>query len=803
MKALQDYQRQAVQEAAARIAPTWPLDKLIAVNPLWELRNRPFAEVSAHMAALAKVNCLMPKDYYAELWLSDIRPIHLQQAAHLLGESTTIDALLEYLQIPDSLSQWHNVSDWIDSHGERQQRMAWRDEITHQISQFCASFFQSGSPFRNAETPDQGLYCAWLKVACQDRGLDILMAEPTLSAQFRALPEDHEALLTLAIKELALEQEKLADYLHALLLDINGWSSWIAYLRWQARLNGTANHELMAELLAVRLGWELVLWRHYGKEHKSEFFLLQTQWQTQWSRLPEIIVEHLQAQKLALVWQRAAELAYQEALHNKLSLPVREISSKKPSLQAVFCIDVRSEPMRRALEAQDSTIETRGFAGFFGLPLEYLPAGTALARPQLPGLIKPVIQVSECSDVNGAQQQRQISKKLRWQALNDASPATFSLVEAVGLGYGLKLLKNSFKPAPHAHPVNGMIRTGKWVLSRNQTPLSVAEKIDLVAVILGAMGLTKNFAPWVLLVGHGSQSRNNPHAAGLDCGACGGQTGELNVRVLASLLNDREIRCGLAEQGIAISDQTRFVAALHNTTTDDISCFDPVEDDSVNTWLAAASDYARGERACKLGFKETKNSTRLASLFHKRSQDWSQVRPEWGLANNASFIVAPRDSVKHLDLEGRSFLHDYQWQQDQDFRVLELIITAPLVVTHWINMQYNASVTDNHKFGSGNKVLHNIVGGNLGVFEGNGGDLRFGLPVQSVHNGHQWMHQPLRLSVYLAAPQAKIAEIISRHQDIAHLVDNDWLYVYQWETENRKLYQYYRSEWHEVAKHSL
>lgn len=99
-----------------------------------------------------------------------------------------------------------------------------------------------------------------------------------------------------------------------------------------------------------------------------------------------------------------------------------------------------------------------------------------------------------------------------------------------------------------------------------------------------------------------------------------------------------------------------------------------------------------------------------------------------------------------MNLQGRSFLHDYQWQKDKDFAVLELIMTAPMVATNWINMQDNASVTDNLKYGCGNKVLHNAVGGNIGVFEGNGGDLRIGLAMQSLHDGEKWMHQPQRLA---------------------------------------------------------
>ncbi|MDE1979011.1 MAG: DUF2309 family protein, partial [Betaproteobacteria bacterium] len=124
-------------------------------------------------------------------------------------------------------------------------------------------------------------------------------------------------------------------------------------------------------------------------------------------------------------------------------------------------------------------------------------------------------------------------------------------------------------------------------------------------------------------------------------------------------------------------------------------------------------------------------------------------------------------------------LHDYVWKNDADFKVLELIMTAPMVVANWINMQYYGSVVDNSRFGSGNKVLHNVVGGAIGVLEGNGGDLRVGLPLQSLHDGSRWMHEPLRLSVYLEAPAEAIDNIIARHEMIRQLVDNKWLHIFR------------------------
>jgi uncharacterized protein YbcC (UPF0753/DUF2309 family) len=75
--------------------------------------------------------------------------------------------------------------------------------------------------------------------------------------------------------------------------------------------------------------------------------------------------------------------------------------------------------------------------------------------------------------------------------------------------------------------------------------------------------------------------------------------------------------------------------------------------------------------------------------------------------------------------------------------------------------------------------LHNVVGGKLGVFEGNGGDLRIGLPWQSVHDGEQWRHAPLRLSVFIEAPQAAIERVMAKHLQVRQLVEHEWLHLFR------------------------
>ena len=790
---------QAIDLACQRIAPTWPLDQLIAVNPWWEMTSERFSEVAARLGALTQAHCLMPKQYFADQFGKTIQENHLIEAVKEANMNANIEMLKLHLDQDDcSLAHWHNISDFLDSDRDRQHKIAWRDEITHQISQFCADYFQRSEFSRAYEEGPNAVYRHWLDVIRHDPGIEILMGESGLTKQFTLLPDNYEQLFHEAMAEMEIDADVTTDYAHALLLDVNGWASWIAYRRWQDKFDGIENQQ-MQELLAIRMAWELAIWRYQKQTDATEFKRIRYFWKRQLSSLPVLLNTHRAEQEFTWIWQRAAELAFQQELHQALRQTTPQIENTTPQLQAAFCIDVRSEVMRRALESQDTKIQTLGFAGFFGLPIEFKAQGSKFTRPQLPGLLKPTIQVRETNTdlLELKAKERNYNSNARWSEFGDAPPATFSLVEATGLKYAYKLFKDSFFPTKHQHPINHASQITRWDLHRDDKPLTVGEKAELAAGILNAMGLTTGFAPNVLLVGHGSSNCNNPHAAGLDCGACGGQTGEVNARILVNLLNDTQIRDALQSHSITIPQSTRFIAALHDTTTDEIKTFDANKVDfEVQQWLEKAGQTARRERAENLGLKDLDDHN-LLKATQQRGKDWSQVRPEWGLANNAAFIVAPRNRTKHIDLKGRSFLHDYQWQNDKNFSVLELIMTAPMLVTHWINTQYNASITDNLKYGSGNKVLHNVVGGHIGVFEGNGGDLRIGLSMQSLHNGERWMHEPLRMSVYIAAPREAISDIIQRHSTVKNLIDNDWLHLFRLD-DGATIERYYHREWHKV-----
>ena len=120
--------------------------------------------------------------------------------------------------------------------------------------------------------------------------------------------------------------------------------------------------------------------------------------------------------------------------------------------------------------------------------------------------------------------------------------------------------------------------------------------------------------------------------------------------------------------------------------------------------------------------------------------------------------------MQGLDLGGLSFLHQYDWRADGNWSLLEPTMTAPMVVAYWINLQCYGSTVINAVFGSGNKVLRNVIGRTLGVLQSNGGGLLVGMPLRSVHDGKRLVPEPMRLNVFIVAPQDAIKGAIARHQ---------------------------------------
>lgn len=813
----------ACRQACQAIAPAWPLDSAIAVNPHWSRVGMPVRLVAARMAVLGGIQVFPPRDQQLAAWREGrIAAVDLAEALRQLSAAQTLGltpeqcvAALQTGALPVHLPL---LIDLLDDDAHLQTRLSWREAITHQVSQTCAAYFDAHQASWQPER-SQGLYAFWRDTLQHDHGIGLLMGLPDLGRAISALPVSAQDAERWVIARLGLAPAAWADYLESVLLTVNGWASWCAYLGWQAGLAGSEDMHLR-ELLAIRLAWGVLLLE--CKDHaatRQAFVTLQHAWR----QAPVVLQEAEQALLIDEVWQLALEIGYQRELAQRLcSVNSLCVAAAEIEVQAAFCIDARSEPLRRALEAVCPGMQTIGVAGFFGLPVAYTPLATQVRRPQLPGLLAPVMAAGDCIVSSAAarreadaalqseasrSRQRQFARADQWLAASRWPGAAFSFVEAAGLGY-LGKLGNWLLPRRQARArddLEGLPARYRALCRPQLLGLELGAKVALAARVLRAMGLERQLAPLVLLVGHGSQSVNNAHAAALDCGACCGQTGEVNARSLAQLLNDTEVRQGLRSQGLPMPDATVFVAALHNTTTDEVEGFDLdlLSQTALARWqrlqpvLSQACDQVRRERALSLRLDPLSTQHALLGQLRRRANDGAQTRPEWGLAGNAAFLIAPRYRSRGVTLAGRSFLHDYDPSVDTDGSMLELLMTAPLLVAHWINWQYHASTCEPQRLGSGNKLLHNVVGGSLGVFEGNGGDLRIGLSRQSLHDGDRWMHEPLRLTVVIDAPQAAIEAVLNKHAVVKQLLDHGWLHL--WRFEQAGLQRYAHAVWSPVS----
>ncbi len=765
----------ALEAALPRIPPLWPLRHFVAVNPFVGLVNQPFHVACALLQRTVGAAPLQsPADYRRDFDEGRIAAADLAAAGDAEWTSAALLKALDEASgetIPAPLA---TVADWLD---QSRPRAHWRVFVVEEISKWCAVTFDENQTTWNSPWKTNGLYGAWREAAMHDYNPEAfgLSGFRTFVA---SLPVETNAAITQCLAILEPQSVDLADFLHRQLATIAGWAGYVQYLVREDALRGRPNPALK-ELLAIRLAYDAALF---------QTFALDATFQPEWSRPA---VHGLESKRYAALarWQFAYETGYQRRLGRALAAQPAADSAARPAVQAVFCIDVRSEVFRRHLETALPGTQTIGFAGFFGFPVAHQPAGATATASRCPVLLVP--PVNTCEPLSAAAAAATVSARAEagaWKAFQNSAASCFSFVESAGLAFGATLSR--------ARKLNGP-SCSRVAPDFESAPLEI--RAGLAAGALRNMGLVRNFARTVLICGHGSQSANNPYASGLDCGACGGHAGDINARLVAATLNDPEVRASLAREGLVIPEDTFFLAGLHNTTTDDVILFnfDTVPGthlvDLVNLRrsLAVAGAAARRERAPLLGLAGLAED-HIDAAVRARAVDIAQVRPEWGLANNAALVAAPRHRTAKLKLDGRVFLHDYDSAADPESKVLTLILCAPVVVASWINLQYYASRIDPLRYGSGNKVLHNVVGG-LGVLEGNGGDLKVGLPMQSIHDGERFVHEPRRLAVYIEAPPAKIAAVLEKNPGVKQLFDHDWLHL--WAIEGNQCYPYRDGVW--------
>ncbi len=759
--------------AAKAIPPLFPLSANVAVNPFLGQTGEPLAVTAARLERAGGARITPPRAHWRQkLEAGSITEADLQDAlAAVEGRFNAPNlqdikaALASETAEPQALPTVAELA--ADVSG-----INWPGLIEDRISVWAASHFDQGQALWQQDGTG-GAFSSWRDFAARDLTPEIhgltgfcAFAADTNRSHWRAIGRASETL--------GVNSSAAATAFHRWLMTLGGWAQYSRYLLWQAELEGKQD-STVTELLAIRMVFDEALFELYKDQIQARWAEVVAAHQAPVTPSADLVID--------AVLQEAAERAGQRALEAKLLPGKPQQAEGRADVQAAFCIDVRSEVFRRALEAQSSSIQTIGFAGFFGLASAHKAAGSDVTERRNPVLLQPGM-ASQAGEPGQADLNRRYSARAKraWGRFKLAAVSSFAFVEAAGPIYVGKLLRDALglNGQPAADPAPVM-----------DPAIDLESRVGMARSVLTAMSLTENFARIVLLAGHGARVTNNPHESALHCGACGGYAGDVNARLLASLLNDPSVQAGLRDKGISIPSDTVFVPALHHTTTDDLILFEqdlpdgmPRQDlKQLKTWLAAAGSLARAERAMRLPRADR------AAAITRRARDWAETRPEWGLAGCRAFVAAPRHRTGAADLSGQAFLHDYDWQRDEGFGVLELIMTAPVVVASWISLQYYGSTVAPSVFGGGNKLLHNVVGG-IGVLEGNTGAPRPGLPWQSVHDGTGLQHDPLRLTVVIEAPREAMTEILKRHPGVCELFDNGWLHLIAMDGEGKLAWRY-------------
>ncbi len=814
--------RAAVDVVSDVVAPLWPLHAFVASNPLAGLEVLPFrdaldaasvtwgsrAGIDAAMFRAAVRAGVVDRDVLDRI-CAEVAPgpdlvVNSPVRTHTeLVEALLTDDALEPKVVQatrarlEQLGRWMRSVEPVRTPGERAVLADPRLADAQQRARDLVSMHAARVLGDPAWPALQGIWGSVLDDDV-DRALGLDGASEVLAGLPRYAPD---AIAVLAARIHAQGFEVVPVLTRLLARD----PGFVAHLQWRRRVGLDVGHDRIADLLAARLAMDVVVAAAGPAE------LPAVQGDDELAAAVAVLVraigldlaetsddvllalsEVADAVLLAgpeMLRLRAWEESYREPLLARIAGRAAALAEgvrttpESPDAQVITCIDVRSEPMRRRLE-ELGPWETLGAAGFFGIPLRHGgPAGEVSDR--LPALLLPDRQVAEtgtCSVGAGAGS----SVEHAAHAPDHVGGAAFALADAAGWAAGPWAVLRTFAPRTADRLAHRWQRSHRPEATELQvegdelSPLgfSLDELADRAQAFLAVCGLDRP-APLVLLLGHGAHVTNQPHIAAYDCGACGGNPGDVSARTMALVLNDSRVRDLLAERGVIIPGDTVFAAALHGTTdatvdvlSDVPAAVQPVLDRVVADLRQALAD------GTDVGLQST------------RAADWAQARPEWGLARNAALIIGPRSLTAKLDLDGRTFLHSYRADLDADGSSLEFLLTAPMVVAQWISSQYWSTTVDPERFGAGDKTLHNIVcrpdsgpSPLTGVLVGARGDLRIGIPWQAVSESAPvdgaWTalphHEPLRLLVVVAAERASIDAILARREEAARLVAGEWV----------------------------
>lgn len=823
--------RGMVAAAARAISPHYPVETFIARNPIADYERLPFEEAVRAVAADHGAGLTHTEKTFRDLLregrvhLDDLRAaieFHVPEARSprmlCCGEKEmTVGELLflDLLHAPEGEARSRVLRTPAEALAPRI-----HSRIDELVSRWLSAVF--GGSAWNASWDGEGLWATWRRLAPLD-----LRLPRRVRAGIRSAPSHPEDAIVDVLAEWGWDDDIAERCIRAHLLAQPGWAAAVrhAAASGDARVSMTALAAIRMTLEWLLLGPREVDAEMLGYESGAPDRVLPTA-----ARLEAVAaaadvsidddaVRDALGRVLSLVDDASRRLIWQEAYERGVVRPLTpavapvlrpvEPESSRPLAQAVFCIDPRSEGIRRHLE-RAGDVQTLGFAGFFAVPIAFASAAGGPAIASCPVLLTPRRTLTESSSDRQPlarwRERLATGDALRSTVgrLKESAVAPFAFAETAGYLTGPAMAARTLAPSGWnalAQRITRLLPQKPATRLDADVAMGLDERALYAEAALRMMGLVDRFARIVLLAGHGAHVTNNPYASALQCGACGGHEGEPNARAAALIFNDPATRARLAERGIRIPDDTLFIAAQHDTVTDVVRLLEPWAIPATHDADAARlQEVLAAARAANLAERVTTLpggvAARATTDVERRSADWAEVYPEWGLVGNAAFIVGPRSITAGQNLGRRTFLHSYDAAADPDGAALETILTAPMIVAQWINAQYGASALAPDRFGSGPKPLHNVVG-TTGVLSGYSGDLRIGLPWQSVGYGTDLVHEPVRLQVFVQAPFPRLNHLIENAEVVRELVEKGWITLRAREHDTDRWLRFGRYGWEE------
>lgn len=761
----------------------WPLQSFISTNPLHGLTDLRFDECLLEVSKFLPINGSLRIINYHKFY--DEGKISTNNLINAVSEFLNDNKLSENFthQLTKLLinKTFQHKIEHIFRHRDEPIAVLFsvhngvKDKIREVVIKFLADFFDLGMAKWKMPVESNNLYSAWREYA--------IIENRTILKVINETPANYEDAIIYLFQKLKVPDKLYERYLIEIVYQLLGWSSFIHWL--EERPDNPYIHKSanIGELIAIWLCYEYsfaIMQSSFYKEIVVETNYVQKEIICELisNMLPiEIDTQKFNMYSISLIWQRALELNYQENLITKIITKKSiEGNSTDPILaQTIFCVDTRSEGIRRKLESLGN-YDTYGFAGFFGMGFKLHDSHSKADSLQSPGIFRP-----EKVIVNYPKPKKKIRQILSFleSAIHSAKNSylsPFILFDSAGSWYGLSIFGKTIMPKSFNSLFKASIYEKYSYDSLNvfESKFTYEELAKQISGLLTAIGLTKGFAKYIIICGHFSQSENNPFKSSFDCGACGGNSGTPNSILFCQAANNAEIRNILRKVYlIDIPNESLFISSSHNTTTDEIKFYNFPDNQNENLFHHIQRDF---KEATSLLKNERKQFLIGNDSVDDKKFNWAELVPELSQVNNAAFIIAPRSITRNLNLERRVFLQSYTPENDINGEILAALMTSVMMVGYFINSQYYFSSTDPVYFGSGNKTIHNVVG-HFGVMEGNYSDFKIGLARQSVMVKGKLLFEPLRLLVVVYAKEKTVDEVLKKLPDIAKLFDGRWLHL--------------------------